>query len=355
MFQGLLKVERSHSTICIFRRFHRLFRDVLRPSRFYRFQVWCLGNGWCFQMCWLENFCRWSYSSFSEDFALLILNQSWDIFALTPTRGLDEGNQILEFWRLRIDGFFTDGGGVGGWLGWLNFSDPKKALPKPWRLNQGADVLCFVELDCYHECGIRQVIFRRHSKWIFGYAFQEPRFKEILGADGYDVGIPRAFPGSGKRQVWTTGRRQTTCIFGSKTRPCSKHVLESRMAVASSGDARWEKVGWNFSTLRKRKNSNFQLCHWRNSIHLYHHFYSFSSMLLIQQAWILSQIHLTCYRKYLWETFVFTGPGVQSCLEAEWSFFDEAGRRSHESDFWGWTMSCLDLCTLLEILLDTLW
>ena len=47
----------------------------------------------------------------------------------------------------------------GGWgLGWLKFSDPKKALPKR-RLNQGADVLCFVELDCYHECGIRQVIF----------------------------------------------------------------------------------------------------------------------------------------------------------------------------------------------------
>lgn len=131
---------------------HRLFRDLLRPSRFYRFQVWCLGNGWCFQMCWLENFCRWSYSSFSEDFALLILNQSWDIFALTPTRGLDEGNQILEFWRLRIDGWVLG-------VGLVEFLWPKKTLPKPWRLNQGADVLCFVELDCYHECGIRQVIF----------------------------------------------------------------------------------------------------------------------------------------------------------------------------------------------------
>ena len=42
---------------------------------------------------------------------------------------------------------------------------------------------------------------------IFGYAFQEPRFKEILGADGYDVGIPRAFPGSGVcsgMHDWTT-------------------------------------------------------------------------------------------------------------------------------------------------------
>lgn len=154
MFQGLLKVERSHSTICIFRRFHRLFRDVLRPSRFYRFQVWCLGNGWCFQMCWLENFCRWSYSSFSEDLALLILNQSWDIFALTPTRGLDEGNQILEFWRLRIDGFFTDGGGVGGWLGWLNFSDPKK--PRCWcALFCGVGLLPWVRNPLL-------VIFRRH-------------------------------------------------------------------------------------------------------------------------------------------------------------------------------------------------
>ena len=60
------------------------------------------------------------------------------------------------------------------------------------------------------------------------------------------------------------------------------------------------------------------------------HFHLFN---LIQQAWILSQIHLTCYRKYLSETFVFTGPGVQSCLEAEGSFFDEAGCRSHESEF----------------------
>ena len=48
-------------------------------------------------------------------------------------------------------------------VGWLNFSDPKTVSQNLDELNQGADVLCFVELDCYHECGIRQVIFRRHS------------------------------------------------------------------------------------------------------------------------------------------------------------------------------------------------
>ena len=71
----------------------------------------------------------------------------------------------------------------------------------------------------------------------------QPRFKEILGADGYDVGIPRAFPASGVcsgMHDWTTSNDVT---FWVKTRPCSKHVLESRMAVASFGDARWEKVG----------------------------------------------------------------------------------------------------------------
>ena len=103
MVQGMSKVEPSHFTICIFRRFHQLFRDVLRPSRFYRFQV----------RCWVKclTFSDLSVGKtavgeathpFLEDLALLILNQSWDIFALTPTRGLNEGNQILEFWRLRV-------------------------------------------------------------------------------------------------------------------------------------------------------------------------------------------------------------------------------------------------------------
>lgn len=345
MFQGLLKVERSHSTICIFRRFHRLFRDVLRPSRFYRFQVWCLGNGWCFQMCWLENFCRWSYSSFSEDLAL------GHFFFDTNSRSWWRKSNpwVLETqdWWL-----FTDGVGLVEFL-WLKKNPPKTLTTG----HQGADVLCFVELDCYHECGI-QVIFRRHSKWICLICFQ-PRFKEILGADGYDVGIPRAFPGSGGSPGMddgTTGRRQTTWIFGSK-----------RGRVPSTS---W-KAGWLWHLLAtrggKKSVETFQHCASERtptfncvideipSIYSIPSFLFISSMLLIQQAWILSQIHLTCYRKYLSETFVFTGPGVQSCLEAEWSFFDEAGRRSHESDFWGWTMSCLDLCTLLEILLDTLW
>ena len=209
MFQGLLKVERSHSTICIFRRFHRLLRDVLRPSRFYRFQVWCLGNGWCFQMCWLENFCRWSYSSYSEDLALLILNQSWDIFALTPTRGLDEGNQILEFWRLRIDGFLRMVGRLGWWLvGLVEFLWPKKKPSQndDWKPRCWCALFCGVGLLPWvrNPPGNFSKTFRSGYAW---YAFQEPRFKEILGADGYDVGIPMAFPGSGVcsgMHDWTT-------------------------------------------------------------------------------------------------------------------------------------------------------
>ena len=252
--------------------------------------------------------------------------------------------------------FYRWWGGWGWWLvGLVEFLWPKKSPPKT--LTTGPRCWCALFCGVGLLPWVRNpllVIFRRHSKWICLICFQ-PRFKEILGADGYDVGIPRAFPGSGGSpgmHDWTTSNDVE--FLGQ-----NEAVFQARPGKQDGCGIFWRReVGksrlklFNIAQAKELQLSIVSLTKFHPFIPS---FLFISSMLLIQQAWILSQIHLTCYRKYLWETFVFTGPGVQSCLEAEWSFFYEAGRRSHESDFWGWTMSCLDLCTLLEILLDTLW